>query len=102
METKVTCQEILIMHNSRFFSKELYDRDEPVEGERLSQKEQLADACRNGLIKEILPEISSSLSLIEINEAESFLGLCYGEFDQPIEKEFSIDPNSFLETPRWS
>ena len=97
METNVTSQEILLMHNSSFFSKELNERETPTDGKRLSQEEQIAEACWNGLIRETLPEISTSLSLIEVEEASAFLCLEFGENGQRIEKAFSLNPYLFYD-----
>ena len=97
METNVRSQEILLMHNSRFFSKELNEKENPVDGKRLSREEQIAEACWNGLIRETLPEISTSLSLIEVEEGSVFLCLQFGENGQRIEKEFSLNPYLFFD-----
>ena len=96
METNVTSQEILLMHNSRFFSKELNEKENPVDGKRLSREEQIAEACWNGLIRETLPEISTSLSLTEVNEASAFLYLQFGEYGEQTEKGSSLNPYLFL------
>lgn len=102
METKVTTQEILVMHNSRFFSRELNEKEESTDRRRLSQKEQVAEACWNGLLKETLPELFSHLSLIQIDECRSFLDLKFGEYGSGIEKELSLNPYSFLENVHLS
>ena len=103
METNVTTQEILLMHNSRFFSKELNEKETPAEDKRLSQEEQIVEACWNGLIRETLPEISTSLSLIEISEASAFLYLQFGEYGQKVENGFSLNPYLFFDVlPRWN
>jgi hypothetical protein len=96
METNIISQEILLMHNSRFFSKELNEKETPVDGKRLSQEEQIVEACWNGLIRETLPEISTSLSLIEVEESSAFLCLEFGENGQRMEKVFSVNPYLFF------
>jgi hypothetical protein len=85
------------MHNSRFFSKELNEKENPVDGKRLSREEQIAEACWNGLIRETLPEISTSLSLIEVEEASAFLCLEFEENGQRIEKASSLNPYLFFD-----
>lgn len=95
METKVICQEILIMHQSHFFSRELIERVKSRD-DNLSSVEQLAEACWHGLIHVALPEISSSLSLAEINEGRKFLDLRFSEPGQNIDNEFSVNPYLFL------
>ena len=101
MEKNIISQEILVMHNSRFFSKELNEKDNLVDGKRLSREEQIAEACWNGLIRETLPEISTSLSLTEVNEVFAFLYLQFGEYGEQIDKRFSLNPYLFFDaSPR--
>lgn len=102
METKIICQEVLIMHHSRFFSKELEDRNGEEESRKLSPTERLAEACWNGLINITLPEIVSPLSLTGVNEADEFLELRFNEPDQIPEKEFSINPYAFMLTTHYN
>lgn len=102
METKITCQEVLIMQHSRFFSKELEDRNEEAESQKLSPTERLAEACWNGLISVALPEIMSPLSLTGVNEADEFLELRFSEPYQNPEKEFSINPYAFMRTIHYN
>lgn len=102
METKVICQEILIIHHSQFFSKELDEREGMEEIRKLSPVERLAEACWNGLINETLPEICSSLLLTEITEADEFIELRYNESSQKPEREFSINPYAFITTTHYN
>lgn len=92
METSLFCQEILIMHHSRFFTDKLQINDD----DSASFEQQLADACWRGLIQDILPEINPSISLTEINKGNSFLDLRYIAADQTVEEELSINPYLFL------
>lgn len=98
MENLITNYQILIMHNSRFFSKEFQEKYNDKYEQNRPASEKLAEACWNGLINEALPEIACNLDLSQINEASSFLDLEYGEFGSTVEKEFSLNPYSFLQT----
>jgi len=102
MKTKSTQQEILLFTNTRFSSRQWSEKDEPGKESKLSQKEKLEEACWNGLIWQILPEICERpndklLTLWEINVANSFFDLKFSEFPNDIEKEFSVDPYIFLQ-----
>lgn len=95
METKAITHEILIMHHSRFFSKGFSKKANDTNDKHFTIAEHLAEACWNGLINETLPEISTSLSLIKINEGSYFLDLQYGNYDE-MERESSLNPYLFL------
>ena len=95
MKTKLVAQEILIIHSSTLFNTQ-FDEMSEDHIEQSNNQEILADACRNGLLVELVPEICSELFLEEINETGSFLELRYGLFNNLFEKEFSINPYLFF------
>lgn len=95
MET-LTYQEIMIIYESRYFSRELLDNDDFTRERLLSHKEQLAEACWNGLLKEMLPEITSELVLQKINEGNKFLNVCMGDQEEPWHGLLSVNPYFFL------
>ncbi|MBS1737121.1 MAG: hypothetical protein JSS98_11040 [Bacteroidetes bacterium] len=98
MENLITNYQILIIHNSQFFSKEFQEKNNENGEQNRPSSEQLTEACWNGLINQALPEIACNLVLAEINEAASFLDLEYGQADSSTEKEFSLNPYMFLQT----
>ncbi|MEO6813432.1 MAG: hypothetical protein ABI172_05840 [Ginsengibacter sp.] len=100
METIYISQEILIVHNSRFFSKELNEKEKFADSKKFPQNEQVADACWNGLLKETLPEISTNLPLIRIKEYNSFLELRFGDYNQHIQRDVVLNPYIFLQEIR--
>lgn len=101
MEINYTQQEILLMTDTTFAAGHLYKNDDHLP-KHLTEKERLEEACWNGFIQMMLPEIhlhaanGSILYLWEIKEASSFLELDLGEVPAPINRQFSIDPYSFL------
>ena len=98
MKKTSTNQEILLQTNSKFFQKDWCELNNSKNDKKLSQKEQLIQLCWNGMLKEMIPEIFESeagekpLTLWEINEAGNMLDLRYGDFDQQIDDEYSINP----------
>jgi len=82
-------------------------KDDPGK-DRFTEKEQLEEACWNGLLQEMLPEAyptpadAGILYLWQIREAAFFLELEIGEFPAAIDKFYSIDPYSFLGTKTYS
>ncbi len=102
MKTITTQQEILLFTDTRFSSRQWTGKEGIQAEKKLTPKEQLEEACWNGLIWQILPEIcekpnDTSLTLWQINVANSFLDLRFSEFPIEVEKAFSVDPYNFLE-----
>lgn len=101
MKTNSTQQEILLMTGTTFSSK-CWEKNEPDKRENLTEKEQLEEACWNGMLYEMLPEICSQeegdekMYLWQIKEGASFIELELGAFPEEKEVHFSIDPYSFM------
>jgi hypothetical protein len=102
MKANSTQQEILLVTGTSFSSRQFCETSDGINYSHLTEKEKLEVACWNGLLPEMLPEIfkqhcvSKKLYLWEIREASSFIELELGEKYLEFEKEFSIDPYSFL------
>ena len=102
MKTTTTQQEILLMTNTTFSQRQLYEKDVWEHNKHLNRTEQLEDACWNGLLDEMLPEIlekstaGKKLHLRQIKHAKCFLEIELCEYPLTIEQEFSIDPYAFL------
>lgn len=100
METKSTQQEILLFTNTTFSSRQWLNKDAGEKTNNMTPLEKLEEACWNGLIPQVLPEICEApqeikLTLWEINVANSFLDLKFSEFPEYVDKEYSIDPYVF-------
>jgi hypothetical protein len=101
MQKNSTQQEILLMTGTSFSARQWADKIDSGEG-RTNQEEQLEEACWNGLLPEMLPEIfadnpnAKKLYLWKIRQAKSFLEIELGETPVEIDKYFSLDPDYFL------
>jgi len=101
MKTKNMQQEILLFTTSTHAQRALCEKDASDKKSFSFSHEQLKNACWNGLITELLPEICErtydpTVTLWEINEANSFLELQFGEYNEKVEKNFSINPYAFI------
>ena len=102
METNSKQQEILLLTGTTFSSRQFCEKDSSSENKNLSEIEQLEEACINGLLQEMLPELSAQpegskkIFLWGIKEGYSFIEFEYGEFPEETDKHFSLDPYSFL------
>ncbi len=102
MKTNYTQQEILLLTGTSFSLQEFSATTDGLNYNHLTEKEKLEIACWNGLLPAMLPEIfnqhavNKKLYLWEIREGSSFIELEMGEIHLELEKQFSIDPYSFL------
>lgn len=98
-----TQQEIILVSGSRFATRQYIERDAADKRENTSGEERFKDACWNGLLKELLPEIfimtgnHPGLYLWQMREAQFILALEMAEFPTEIDFHQSIDPYYFLE-----
>ncbi len=101
MKTNSTHQEILLLTGTSFSSKEWSYKDSDKKN-NLTEKEQLEEACYNGMLEQMLPEVFTKLTaknrmyLWDIKQGNSFIELELGEAPEEKENYFSIDPYSFL------
>lgn len=92
-------QEILLMTGTHFTSMQCWQKMNSENDHLRSESEQMQDACWNGLLKEMLPEVckdNKNLYLWQIRENKSCLNIELGELPTPLEAYFSIDPYTFL------
>ncbi len=97
----VNGKEILLLLNTRFLVRNWLAQKNHYEQKETDTKDQLKEACWNGLVQDILPEcfenrFEESGYLWDINEAKSFVGLDYSLTCPAKEKFLSLDPYIFL------
>src|SRR3954452_299149 len=91
-------QEILLMTTSTFSKRQWCEKDAHESAHHLSPGDQLEEACWNGLLNELLPEVivksvlGKNLYLWEIRHGKFFLQIELSECPVSIENHFSIDP----------
>ncbi len=94
--------EILLMTGTSFSSRQCLQNMDEDNQKYLSETEQLQEACWNGQLPEMLPEICEAftsgkpLYLWEIRQNKSGLEIIISETPHQTEREFSIDPYLFL------
>lgn len=98
MKTNYVQQEILLMTGTTFSTKQ-FSADNAGR-DNYTQKEHLEEACWNGLLREMIPEIcdqteNKKLFLWQIKEGNSFIELELGEVPEEKDNQYSIDPYSF-------
>ncbi len=94
-------QEILLLTGTSFSAREWSYKDTDKKNS-FTEREQLEEACYNGLLEEMLPEVfikmpsEKTMYLWDIKQGNSFIELELGELPGDKENYFSIDPYSFL------
>lgn len=97
-------QEILLMTGTTFSSRQLCEKDDSGNLNNLTEIEKLEEACWNGLLLEMFPDIFGQLDdakmlyLWQITEGASFIGIELGEFPAGKDNYYSIDPYCFLKS----
>ena len=103
-----TKQEVLLITGTGFANRQYCEKDNCENSNNLSQEEKLREACWNGMLKEMLPEIflmtgpEAKLFLWQMREAHHLLALQMAE--EPVEVDYhsSIDPYCFMLTQGYS
>ena len=94
--------EVIILTGTSFSASQFSDKNEAASKPGRSEKEILTEACWNGLLPEILPEICEQIPagkkiyLWEIKEADAFIELEMGELQESTDRYFSINPYAFI------
>ena len=94
--------EVLLMIGTSFLAGNWVRKDANVVERSYTEIEQLQDACWNGLVKTMLPEVwveppnGGILYLWKVREAKSFLELEISEVPLPIDRRLSLKPCHFL------
>ena len=104
-----TQQEVILVNGTGFANRQYCEKNPSNNGKNyLSQHEKLKEACWNGMLKELMPELffmftpDVKLYLWQMRECENLLTLEMSE--EPIELDFyaSIDPYSFMEIQEYN
>lgn len=96
MKNDIIHQEILLMTTATYLQRE-WCKNNHTNHQYLSNADQLEEACWNGALDELLPEIIKEtstgihLSLWHIRNGSSFLQLALSECPSIVENRFSID-----------
>jgi hypothetical protein len=94
--------EVLLITGTTFSAGNWIKKDDDPAGRQPSEIEQLQEACWNGLLKAMLPEVmieppnGGVLYLWEVKEAGAFLALELSEVPLPIDPRWSLTPHNFL------
>ena len=106
MKEKYIQQEIMFFLNNKFSENLLCEKNESKDKPAASAREQMAEACWNGLLADLLPEISikadnKPITIWEVQEAQNSFLLQLGTLSV-VEAEDSLNPYRFLNEARYN
>ena len=110
MSRKPLLQEIVIVSSSRFAIRSYVEKKTNTTGEKNndSRKNSLKDACWNGMLKDILPELflhfskEDNLFLWQMRECRNVLTMELSEKPGDLDFQASIDPYCFMELQEYN
>jgi len=109
MPKKSQLQEIIIVSNSKFTNRQYIETNSTSKKNQLQTTgDTLKQACWNGLLKEMLPELfinnssSSQLFLWQMRECKNVFTLELAESPCDLEFLTSIDPYCFMELQHFN
>ncbi|MEO7802435.1 MAG: hypothetical protein ABIR81_10560 [Ginsengibacter sp.] len=101
MDATYKQQEILLITGNHFAQREWAEKIKDDKS-RLTPMEELEEACWNGLLPDLLPELFEDKTLdkkqflLRIKHCRSFLEIDLGENFESVEADTSIDPYLFV------
>lgn len=101
MANQSTQQEILLVTGSGFAQRPYAEKDSSETAKSLSQQEKFKEACWNGLLKEMMPEVfainssEEKIFLWQMRECKHVLALEMASGPCDINLTASIDPYCF-------
>jgi hypothetical protein len=106
MKDIFTTQEILLMTNTKFSAREYSDKNEN-EPPKNNNQNKLAEACWNGMIPAMLPELfdytdNKRLTMWQLVECNHLLYAQLGEDPMIPEADFTLNPYLLIENSVWN
>lgn len=97
-------QEILLVTGTTLSKRQLCEKSTSDCADHFLFAEQLEEACWNGMLYELLPEVikrsstGQKLSLLQIHHGVSFLEIELSECPVTFEDQYSLNPYCFAES----
>ncbi len=108
MKKYSTNQEILLVPGTSLLQRDWCEKENGEPNKQLPYKEQLLTLCWNGMLPQLFPEICETgqsekpLTLWEINETSQLLDLRFGEINEKMNDEWSINPYVRMVVQEWN
>ena len=102
-----TLQEVVLVTKSGFANRQ-YSKSNQEKSKQNNQQDQLKEACWNGMLKDMMPEIfcmftpDTKLYLWQMRECQNMLTLEMSEKPADLDYYASIDPYCFMEIQEYN
>lgn len=103
-----TLQEVVLVTKSGFASRQYAEKTNTGKNNQNNQEEQLKEACWNGMLKDMMPELffmftpDTKLYLWQMRECQNMLTLEMSEKPAELDYYASIDPYCFMEVQEYN
>lgn len=103
-------QEVILVNNTMFANRQYSEKNtgKKPSNNYLTQNEKLKDACWNGMLRDIMPELflhfapQDKLYMWQMRECENMTTMEMSEEPAPLDFYASIDPYCFMEVQEYN
>jgi hypothetical protein len=108
MEEQATQQEVLLLTGTSFSARQHITNEEQTQGRLPDEHASLEEACWNGMLPIMLPEICSTIPtgkpvyIWKIREGAAFLEVEISDIPRDIDGYYSLDPYAYALTRNYN
>ena len=106
MEEQSTQQEVLLLKGTKFSSRQRIENEGSERNHNLDETAKLEEACWNGLLPAMLPEICAitdkPVFIWKIREGAAFLEVEISDVPRDIDAYYSLDPYAYAITRNYN
>lgn len=108
MEEQSTQQEVLLLTGTSFSARQRIENEGMKSNPNLDETSQLEEACWNGLLPAMLPEIwamnniDKPVYIWKIREGAAFLEVEIGDVPRDMDAYYSLDPYAYALTRSYN
>ena len=106
MEEQSTQQEVLLLTGTSFSARQRIDNGESERNRNLDETAKLEEACWNGLLPAMLPEICTvsdkPVFIWKIREGAAFLEVEISDIPRELDAYYSLDPYAYAMTRTYN
>jgi hypothetical protein len=106
MEEQSTQQEVLLLTGTSFSARQRIENEGSERNRNLDETTELEEACWNGLLPAMLPEICAitdkPVFIWKIREGAAFLEVEIGDVPRDVDAYYSLDPYAYMMTRSYN
>jgi hypothetical protein len=108
MEEQLKQQEVLLLTGTSFSARQRIENEEARNSRAIDENEQLEEACWNGLLPVMLPEIFADILsnkpvyIWKIREGAAFLEVEISDIPRDLDAYYSLDPYAYAITRNYN